>query len=252
MFVLRLVTDIQGSAIKAIPYVIANLVDPSSRLEGFAGAWGQHLETQVKSAFAEIIGEPTVPKDWAGESSDLFTSRLVIDGQRISTAFLLKGPARFHPMTPADLGQIGVPEDWVDDIHNASEDRFFELTDRIPAEAAEALLDYAATGILRRPGAVEPGASAFDHPDAQRWFRVLDDVEELKRALTYPWNRWTIFLHPLPAARGELGIQRPSACLRLRGDRENRRRAAPHRRRFEEVSTISTRSLIHRVRRRML
>ena len=139
MFVLGLVTNIQGSAIKAIPYVIANLVDPSSRLEGFAGAWGQHLEvhvdqidtfnavreiqerprrsdlkelknvseTQVKSTFAEIIGEPTVPKDWAGESSDLFTSRLVIDGQRISTAFLLKGPARFHPMTPADLGQNG-------------------------------------------------------------------------------------------------------------------------------------------------
>ena len=31
----------------------------------------------------------------------------MIDGQRISTAFLLKGPAKFHPMTPADLEKNG-------------------------------------------------------------------------------------------------------------------------------------------------
>lgn len=102
----------------------------------------------------------------------------------------------FLQLSKDDLLGVGVPEDWVDDVHNASEDRFFDLADRIPAEAAEALLDYAASGILRRPGAVEPGASPFDHPDAQRRFRVLDDVAELERALAYPWDRWTIFLHP--------------------------------------------------------
>jgi hypothetical protein len=48
-----------------------------------------------------------VPKDWGGESSDLFSSRVVLGGRRISTAFLLKGPAKFHPMTPADLGKNG-------------------------------------------------------------------------------------------------------------------------------------------------
>ena len=105
-------------------------------------------------------------------------------------------PPLFLQLSKDDLLGVGVPEDWVDDVQNASEDRFFDLADRIPAEAAEALLDYAASGILRRPGAVEPGASPFDHPDAQRRFRVLDDVEELERALAYPWDRWTIFLHP--------------------------------------------------------
>ena len=112
-----------------------------------------------------------------------------------------EAPARFLPplflqLSKDDLLSVGVPEDWLDDVRNASEDSFFDLTDHIPAEAAEALLDYAATGILRRPGAVAPGASPFDHPDAQRRFRVLDDVEELERALAYPWDQWTIFLHP--------------------------------------------------------
>ena len=38
--------------------------------------------------------------------------------------------------------------------------------------------------------------SPFDHPDAQRRFRVMEDVEELKRALEFPWDQWTVFLHP--------------------------------------------------------
>lgn len=64
-------------------------------------------EKEVKKAFAEILGEPFVPKDWGGEKSDLYSSRVTIDGDRISTAFLLKGPALFRPMYPADLGKRG-------------------------------------------------------------------------------------------------------------------------------------------------
>ena len=33
----------------------------------------------------------------------------------------------------------------------------------------------------------------FDHPDAQRRFRVVDGSEALERALDYPWERWTVF-----------------------------------------------------------
>jgi superfamily I DNA/RNA helicase len=36
----------------------------------------------------------------------------------------------------------------------------------------------------------------FDHPDAQRRFRVMANVEELERALDFPWEKWTVFLHP--------------------------------------------------------
>jgi hypothetical protein len=64
-------------------------------------------EAAVKNAFAEIIGEPTVPKDWGGERSDLFTSWVEIRGERVSTAIAFKGPAKFRPMTQADLGKNG-------------------------------------------------------------------------------------------------------------------------------------------------
>ncbi len=31
----------------------------------------------------------------------------------------------------------------------------------------------------------------------QRRFRVVENVEELTRALEYPWDKWSIFLHPV-------------------------------------------------------
>src|SRR5690606_25850797 len=39
-------------------------------------------------------------------------------------------------------------------------------------------------------------SSAFDHPDAQRRFRLIENREELERALDFPWEKWTTFLHP--------------------------------------------------------
>ena len=64
-------------------------------------------ETRIKQAMAAIIGEPVVPKDWGGEQCDLWTTRLRVDGEDQSAAFVLKGPARFAPMTIAMLGKNG-------------------------------------------------------------------------------------------------------------------------------------------------
>ena len=105
-------------------------------------------------------------------------------------------PPLFFDLSEEDLRGVGVPEDWVTDVRQSTEDGFFEITDHIPAEAAEALLDYVATGTLRKPQIAVTSVDPFDHPDAQRRFRVLDDLEELARALEYPWNQWAIFLHP--------------------------------------------------------
>ena len=48
--------------------------------------------------------------------------------------------------------------------------------------------------VRRSPSVV--AANPFDHPDAQRRFRVMANVEELERALDFPWEKWTVFLHP--------------------------------------------------------
>jgi hypothetical protein len=48
-------------------------------------------EETVKNAFAILIGESCVPKDWGGERSDLYTTRAIIGGRQVSAAWLFKG-----------------------------------------------------------------------------------------------------------------------------------------------------------------
>jgi superfamily I DNA/RNA helicase len=95
-----------------------------------------------------------------------------------------------------ELLAYGVPAEWLPDVRVANEDTLLDLTDHLPAEAAEALLELA-TGGQPKPAAVTAEtAGPFEHPDAQRRFRTMNDVEELERALAFPWDKWTIFLHP--------------------------------------------------------
>jgi hypothetical protein len=56
-------------------------------------------EKDIKKMFAKILNEGNIPKDWGGETSDLFTNHIHIKGVRASAAFLLKGPAKFHKLT---------------------------------------------------------------------------------------------------------------------------------------------------------
>jgi transposase len=81
-------------------------------------------ETEIKAAFAEIIGEPINPKDWGGERSDLFSSRVMLERKRISSAFVFKGPAQFRPMTMAQLGKNG---DQIDRLFSEPADLVHEI-----------------------------------------------------------------------------------------------------------------------------
>ena len=101
----------------------------------------------------------------------------------------------FAAVPEADLLGYGVPPEWMDDVRKADEDSLLTLAGRLPAEAAEALLEIATGGRPRMPTPA-PTGTPFEHPDAQRRFRVMTNVEELERALDFPWERWTIFLHP--------------------------------------------------------
>ena len=101
------------------------------------------------------------------------------------------------------------------------------LAERLPSEAAEALLSLAIGEKPQRPvlaagrqprfarplpqpspesvttpskgsGDADepPSVEAFQHPDAQRRFRLIANSDELARALEFPWEKWIIFLHP--------------------------------------------------------
>jgi superfamily I DNA/RNA helicase/mRNA-degrading endonuclease RelE of RelBE toxin-antitoxin system len=105
-------------------------------------------------------------------------------------------PKLFDQHPDEELLGYGVPPEWLVDVRAADEDSLLRLADHLPAEAAEALLELATGGTPRMSQPMPAAVSPFDHPDAQRRFRVMSNVEELTRALEYPWDRWSIFLHP--------------------------------------------------------
>src|SRR5579883_1625947 len=132
-------------------------------------------------------------------------------------------PPLFSRFTDGELLGYGVPSEWLPDVRTATEESLLELADHLPKEAAEALLELA-TGTIPQPvltlptaeimSALDlstvskgpaapsllelagPTAQSFQHPDAQRRFRLIGSAEELERALEYPWEKWTVFLHP--------------------------------------------------------
>jgi len=102
----------------------------------------------------------------------------------------------FSHFTDDALLEYGVPAEWLNDVRSATEDSLFALSEHLPDEAAEALLELATGGVPRLSQPPALATSPFDHPDAQRRFRVMRGVEELERALDFPWEKWTVFLHP--------------------------------------------------------
>lgn len=105
-------------------------------------------------------------------------------------------PKLFAARSDAELLSWGVPPEWLTEVRDADEDSLLLLAERLPAEAAEALLELATGGVPKAATRAAAGTDPFEHPDAQRRFRVMDDVEALERALDAPWDQWTVFLHP--------------------------------------------------------
>ena len=136
LFAFCSVTEIDDATIRAVPYVVGDLIErtgsgldlrlidslhlPVQRIDQFSRTdfrWTPTAkqfnllknipERDVKALLCRLLGEANVPSDWGGEECDLFSSNLSVNGERMSAAFLLKGPARFHEMTLADCGKNG-------------------------------------------------------------------------------------------------------------------------------------------------
>lgn len=135
LFVFGYIADVDVTTIRAVPYAIGDLVERTGGLpmpfvqglelrpedvDQFAGmdarwtpsasefsAMRDVPEQAVKELLCRLLGEPSVPNDWGGEESDVLSANLAVSGRRLTAAFLLKGPSRFHPMKPTDLGRNG-------------------------------------------------------------------------------------------------------------------------------------------------
>ncbi|PFH13333.1 methyltransferase [Burkholderia sp. JKS000303] len=135
LFAFGYIAGIDETTIRAVPYVVGDLVASShampspfvptlelraEEIKQFAGmdeTWfpseaefkrmASVSELAVKELICSLLGEHSVPSDWGGEESDVLSANLIVDGRRHTGAFLLKGPSRFHPMKPTDLGKNG-------------------------------------------------------------------------------------------------------------------------------------------------
>jgi hypothetical protein len=120
------------------------------------------------------------------------------EGERLrpSAASALAKPLLFAGIADDALLGYGVPAERLDEVRGADQDTLFDIAERLPQEAAEALLNLASGTTPAMPERAPIEADPFAHPDAQRRFRVLTNIEELEQALDYPWDKWAAFLHP--------------------------------------------------------
>ncbi len=159
--------------------------------EAYEWAERRKLETHPKTGAAQLVEirervqEITIPKYVEPQPAPM--------------------PPLFASLPDSELLSYGVPAEWLSDVRTANEETLLDLADHLPKEAAEALLDLAtgAAPQVARPALVPLGAESaaaltesFEHPDAKRRFRLINNIEELERALDYPWEKWTVFLHP--------------------------------------------------------
>ncbi|HYO51704.1 hypothetical protein [Archangium sp.] len=146
LFVVGVITHVGRTKVEASPVFVGLCISPSSdatffsapawypeiqveRIDNFSKCGAEEFvrdrelkklqqipEAEIKKAMAELIGEDHVPN----ERSDLFSTRLFVDGQRVSVAFAFKGPAKFHPMKLSGLGANG---DQIDRLYSRRSSR---------------------------------------------------------------------------------------------------------------------------------
>lgn len=68
---------------------------------------GPIAEKKLKGAFAKIIGEKGTFKDWGGERSDLFSTKLRLGSRRVPAAIAFKGKATKGKLVPGKMGKNG-------------------------------------------------------------------------------------------------------------------------------------------------
>lgn len=64
-------------------------------------------EQVFKKGVQKLIGQVGTFKDWGGETSDLYSTRLRLDGVRKAAAFAFKGKGLTGTLTPARMGKNG-------------------------------------------------------------------------------------------------------------------------------------------------
>ena len=121
------VTVVKVSAPKSLVRTVTITVDDIdsfAKLKGVRrGSGGVGIsESRFKHGVQRIVGGHGRFKDWGGETSDLWTTRVRFKGRRTPTAFAFKGPGMKGILVPGKLGKNG---DQIQRLFQEDADVFF-------------------------------------------------------------------------------------------------------------------------------
>jgi hypothetical protein len=174
--------------------------------DAYAWAERRRIEAHPRTGAIQIVEVRERVEDVVPPATFDFVFPATVASQEAKAA----SPALFASLDDDALLSVGVPADWLADVRVANEDGFFALAVHLPAEASEALLEFAATGKLAVPAPAPAEADPFKHPDALRRIRLIADQDELEQALAFPWEQWGVFLHPSQRALVERSFAGPA------------------------------------------
>jgi len=98
-------------------------------------------EKKFKEGIQKILGEQGNFQDWGGETDDLFSTRLLINGERMNVAFGFKGRGTTGVLTPRKMGKNA---DQIQRLFRAPADVFLvQYWDRIDESIIEQLKNSA-------------------------------------------------------------------------------------------------------------
>jgi len=131
------------------------------------------------------------------------------------------GPKLFAGLRKLEIMAFGVPEEWVNDVREATEASLFDLLPHLPQEAQESLLRLAVGEKLAVPEPVpaDSAADPFAHPDAQQSLPVRRCPTDQGRGDATRRTSIVLHYHGLPHALRQHGgcgagmdVERAGGC----------------------------------------
>ncbi|MGH2410834.1 MAG: UvrD-helicase domain-containing protein, partial [Chloroflexota bacterium] len=108
-----------------------------------------------------------------------------------------KAAGLFDAYEDGYLLSLGVPPDWLAAVRKVVNlDLLYEVTDQLPKDVQDRLLDLADGKVVAPPIPVALDRPAQESPDTRSEFVLLDDMAEFRKLLDAPLATWLVFLHP--------------------------------------------------------
>ncbi|WP_457637561.1 3'-5' exonuclease [Oceanithermus sp.] len=141
------------------------------------------------------------------ETQEIQVIRVIKSEKEVVIEKPIEAPLR--PFSAEYLHSLGVPEEYIEPMRNATEEGLLDLLEGLPHPVQERIL-----AILEgKPVAPPPKVRVADplrHPNNRYRYLLIETKEELERALFGDWEDWMVFLHPAQRLSVEQNYKGPA------------------------------------------